>query len=104
MRRALAILLFAITSYQCILKLSIVAWYECNKSYIAQHLCENRDKPQMKCCGKCYLKKQLARADNSNREGKPLAEHLSKIEIPAFILPGQIILVRHFAEQNKPGS
>jgi len=30
-----------------------------NHSYIASSLCENRDKPQMHCDGKCYLKKEL---------------------------------------------
>ncbi len=51
------------------LRLGVLAWYEYNKSYIAKNLCENRDKPQMKCCGKCYLHKQLNKAgdDDTNK-------------------------------------
>jgi len=43
--------------------------YEMNKSYISKNLCENRSKPKSCCHGKCYLKKQLAKADKE--EGLP---------------------------------
>jgi hypothetical protein len=33
--------------------------YQLNKEYIAQNLCENKDKPEMNCCGKCVVNKQL---------------------------------------------
>src|ERR1043165_1467651 len=33
--------------------------YNANHSYIAAALCVNRDKPQMHCDGKCFLKKEL---------------------------------------------
>jgi hypothetical protein len=39
----------------------IVAQYYANKDYIAKNLCENRDKPQLHCEGKCCLKKRLAK-------------------------------------------
>ncbi len=42
--------------------------YAVNKSYIVQYLCENRDKPRLKCDGKCYLAKQLKVAQSSNNE------------------------------------
>ncbi len=70
-KQAIAILLFVCSLCQCMVKLSIVAWYEYNKQYIAANLCENRDKPQMKCCGKCYLNKQLKKADKSDEAGRP---------------------------------
>jgi hypothetical protein len=37
----------------------IVIDFLANQNYIAKNLCENRDKPQMNCCGKCQLKKRL---------------------------------------------
>lgn len=40
-------------------QLSVLAGYELNKNYIAKVLCVNRDKPEMHCNGKCYLKKKL---------------------------------------------
>jgi hypothetical protein len=35
--------------------------YMLNYDYIVENLCENRDKPQLKCNGKCYLSKQLSK-------------------------------------------
>lgn len=77
-------MLFAI-SYQYMIKLGIIAYYELNKNYIAQNLCENRDKPQMKCCGKCYLRKQLKKAEDENTNGsKQLPTKIDKVEVAAF--------------------
>ena len=36
--------------------------YVVNYDYIANVLCENKDKPQLQCNGKCYLAKQLKKA------------------------------------------
>jgi len=41
----------------------VVADYLLNKDYIAKVLCVNRDKPEMKCNGKCHLAKQLKKQD-----------------------------------------
>lgn len=60
-------------SLQVVLKLGIITWYTANKAYVAAKLCENRDKPQMKCCGKCYLNKQLKKTEqqgNSSNSSK----------------------------------
>ncbi|MBZ0326985.1 MAG: hypothetical protein K8F54_05225 [Altibacter sp.] len=35
--------------------------YVVNYNYIIEKLCENRDKPEMQCNGKCYLSKQLSK-------------------------------------------
>ena len=37
--------------------------FELNKDYIIKNLCENRSKPKICCKGKCFLKKQLQKAD-----------------------------------------
>jgi uncharacterized protein YjhX (UPF0386 family) len=36
-----------------------IAYYQINKQYITRVLCQNRDKPQLHCDGKCYLAKKL---------------------------------------------
>ncbi|WP_426293255.1 hypothetical protein ACN9ML_28960 [Dyadobacter endophyticus] len=36
-----------------------IAYYKLNKEYITRVLCQNRDKPQLHCNGKCYLAKKL---------------------------------------------
>ena len=76
--------------HQLLLKLEIVAWYEYNKTYVAKNLCENRDRPALKCSGKCYLNKQLAKADAEKKSGRPLDPNLDKREISVFILPSAI--------------
>lgn len=46
-----------------------IAYYQANKDYIARVLCENRDKPQLHCDGKCYLAKKLkAQQDKQDKE------------------------------------
>lgn len=36
--------------------------YALNKTWIAGTLCDNKDKPQLRCFGRCYLDKELAKA------------------------------------------
>lgn len=38
--------------------------YEVNKEEIAALFCENKDNPELKCNGKCYLMKQLKSAES----------------------------------------
>lgn len=44
--------------------------FKWNQAYIATNLCENRAKPALECDGKCYLKKQLKKQQES--EDTPL--------------------------------
>ncbi|RAK40911.1 UNVERIFIED_ORG: hypothetical protein DFS12_101261 [Chitinophaga ginsengisegetis] len=47
--------------------------FKVNQSYIASVLCENKNKPQMHCNGRCHLKKELdrdAQQDKNNNNGK----------------------------------
>lgn len=57
-----------------------VAEYVMNYDYIKNVLCENKDRPQLNCDGKCYLAKQLAAATEQNEEN-PFGEKQSKTEI-----------------------
>ncbi len=65
MKQVLAISLLLCMCFQCVLKLGIVAWYQANKTYVATVLCENKNQPQKKCNGKCYLRKQLNKTENN---------------------------------------
>ena len=55
-------------------RLFVYAGFKLNQSYIAANLCENRNKPQMHCNGKCYLMKKLKQAEekqnNAARESQ----------------------------------
>ncbi len=47
----------------------IVMSFELNRDFIAKTLCENRNRPQLNCDGKCYLAKKLkAQHDREDRE------------------------------------
>ena len=66
MKKLVAILIIIGVLLQSLSTVVIVAQYMANKDYIAKNLCENRDKPQMHCDGKCCLKKKLAKEAKQN--------------------------------------
>ncbi|WP_425423142.1 hypothetical protein [Spirosoma panaciterrae] len=60
----------------------IIAHYQLNKEYIARVLCENRDKPQMHCDGKCYLARRLkAQQDQQDRETSERVQNTPSIQL-----------------------
>lgn len=63
--------------------------YAANYNYIVSELCENRDKPEMECNGKCYLIKELAK-EASDNDNNPLNNKVSKTEIPQVIISENI--------------
>ncbi|HEX3934291.1 MAG TPA: hypothetical protein VHW43_06400 [Puia sp.] len=55
-------------------KAVIVADFYANQDYIAKNLCENRGNLKMHCCGRCQLRKRLAKDANqeqNNPERRP---------------------------------
>ena len=66
----LCVCLFAATFSKWIL----IASFEINQNYIKTTLCENKNKPEMHCNGKCFLAKQLhddeqpSKQDNASKE------------------------------------
>lgn len=49
--------------------------YVINYDYISTQLCENIEKPELKCNGKCHLKKELA--NEAKKENPKSNEHKS---------------------------
>ncbi|MBL6446716.1 hypothetical protein JMN32_10360 [Fulvivirga sp. 29W222] len=47
-----------------------VIWldYQVNKDFIAKVFCINKDKPELKCNGKCYLAKKLKKAKKQQED------------------------------------
>ncbi|KAB5486099.1 MULTISPECIES: hypothetical protein [Flagellimonas] len=58
--------------------------YVANYEYITQVLCENKDKPQLHCNGKCYLAKQLEK-QQKDQDKNPFGEQRSKPEIQPLV-------------------
>lgn len=50
--------------------------YYVNYDYIVTELCENKDKPEMQCHGKCYLKKLQNKISPSPIKDKPISKVL----------------------------
>ena len=53
-----------------------VAGFNLNRNYIAEKLCENRDKPQMQCKGKCYLAKKLKQAEEEKKQEQEIQKQV----------------------------
>lgn len=63
--------------------------YNVNKEYIASILCENRDKPELACNGKCYLDKKVKDShDDSHKHSVPKID-LSKYPISLIDKEGE---------------
>src|ERR1700761_5629855 len=60
----LLLLAFMATTFS---KAVTVVGFYANQDYIAKNLCVNRDKPQMRCNGRCQLCKRLATEDNQDK-------------------------------------
>lgn len=85
-KKILAIILFACMLVQCTAHLTIVGLFKLNQDYIAKNLCENRSKPQKKCCGKCYLRKQLNKvAEKENGTSKAPTIKVQKTELVCLL-------------------
>ncbi|WP_316820906.1 hypothetical protein [Pedobacter gandavensis] len=65
-------------------KVFVYAGFELNQQYIAAVLCENKDKPEMHCNGKCYLMKKLKQAED--KEKKQERDALKKTVSDVFFL------------------
>jgi hypothetical protein len=95
MTRLISILLLSGFLFQGFSKVLILADYEWNKEYISKTLCENKNKPQSHCNGKCHLKKQLAKEEK--RENAPANNLKEKSEIQLFsqkaetVFPGRYV-------------
>ena len=60
---------------QGMINLALCAYYEINKKQIADKLCINKNNPKMHCNGRCYLGRQLKKAeDNEKRQNQSLRE------------------------------
>lgn len=54
--------------------------YQVNKDVIIKTLCENRDKPELKCNGKCHLKKKLKESSEKEKSDKN-SNSIEKVEL-----------------------
>ncbi len=72
MRKGIAIFFSLIILCSSCTDLIQLALFKLNQDYIASVFCINKNKPQLKCDGKCYLKKSIAKSA-TEKEGKQVA-------------------------------
>ncbi|MFM7668151.1 MAG: hypothetical protein ACKO7D_08180 [Bacteroidota bacterium] len=74
-----------------------------NQQEITRLECENKDKPLMKCNGKCYLAKQLQKAEDELNEKKSKQEQskntIKLMEGSTFLAPQKIAFSSNFSFQ-----
>jgi hypothetical protein len=71
MRRLFALSLSLIILFPTLWRFGIVADYLVRYDHYSKELCENQDKPEMSCNGKCKLGKNMISAEKSELPVKP---------------------------------
>jgi len=66
-RSSLAFILIVALLSASFSRLFIYAGFNANQKLITSTLCENRDKPQLHCNGKCYLMKKIKLAEEKEK-------------------------------------
>lgn len=67
MRRFIAFILIAALVSANFSRLFVYAGFELNRDYIATHLCENINKPLLRCEGKCYFIKKVKQTEEKEK-------------------------------------
>lgn len=86
-KKATAILLTFCLLAQCLVQLGMLGLYRLNRAYIAAELCENKARPQLNCCGRCYLNKQLRNSEEGGSKSKGAPVKLLKGESLVYLVP-----------------
>ena len=81
LKKLVTILLLTSMLTQAFSKLILVIDYQANQEFIAEFLCINKSKPQLQCNGHCYLKKNLKKAGETEKES---ASQNQKLDITLF--------------------
>ena len=82
MRTFILYLLLIATILPTVSPWGIVAHYQLNKEYIARVLCENRNRPELHCDGKCYLARRLkAQQDRQDKETTERVQHTPSVQL-----------------------
>lgn len=79
----------------------VMTMFYINQTYIAQNLCENRDKPQMNCNGHCQLTKKLKdeqKKEQENPERK--ADNKSEIFYPSHETNNNVLAAFKVVDSN----
>lgn len=80
-RRLIAFTLLLALLSSILFKLFVYAEFKSNQAYIAATLCENRDRPELNCQGKCYLMKKLKDAEDKEKKQENQAQKKASVDL-----------------------
>lgn len=66
--RIWAVGLLGLVLWHAMLYTVVTVDFQVRRDFIAQYLCENRDKPELECNGQCHLEKSLEKARETSQE------------------------------------
>ncbi|MBK8140888.1 MAG: hypothetical protein IPK57_07595 [Chitinophagaceae bacterium] len=72
MKKVIAIILVFIFSFQLFYATGFAIWFFANRTTIAKEHCINKDRPELKCDGKCFLNKKIKETEQHQNEEAPL--------------------------------
>lgn len=92
MRSVLAYILLCATMLPTVSPWGTIAYFNLNREYIARVLCENRNRPELHCDGKCYLAKKLqAQQQKQDKETTERVQHLPSLQL-YWQAPAQLLM------------
>lgn len=81
-------------------KLGVILAFKLNQDYIATALCENKDKPEMHCNGRCVLAKKLKQAEQN--EEKQRLEIQKKANVLFFYKMSRLEFSESLIDTTRP--
>ncbi|SHF19027.1 hypothetical protein [Pedobacter caeni] len=87
--------------------------FKLNQDYIANALCENKDKPQMHCNGRCVLAKKLKQAEQNEEKQRAQSQEkanvlffckMNRVKVEECLLSLQNSVFNSFYLHFKPSS
>jgi len=86
--RAIAILLLCCSVSVNLSGFFVFAGFEMNRTYIANELCINRNRPELHCNGRCYLMNKLKQAqDKEQKQERQFQKIQLQLQEAIVILP-----------------
>lgn len=82
LRKMISFILLMTLSLTCFSQLIVIAGFEFNKTYIAEHLCVNKDRPEMNCEGSCFLHQKLQQ--NQERQDQGQTSNMAALSFVLF--------------------
>ena len=72
--------------------------YAVNYDYISTQLCENRARPELRCNGKCYVKKEILKS-SENQNAKESKVQIKSIDV--FVVNENSEFIADFSVEKK---